>query len=166
LAGLGQILFVCTGNTCRSPLAAALGRRILAATGVDATVASAGIGAIDDAPASGMARAVAREAGLDLESHRARLLTRGDVLGSDLVLTMGPRQREFIRVLAPEAMDRVFVVGDYAAAGESGREIRDPFGGDREAYRRTLRELGPIVEQALRRFEAEAGGRGSEGGHA
>ncbi len=161
MAGLGQILFVCTGNTCRSPLAEAVGRQWIQRSGLDVTVTSAGIGALDDEPASVMARAVARDAGLDLESHRARLLTRGDVLGAQLVLVMGPRQLEFIRVLAPEAMERVFLVSDYALRGEPGHEIRDPFGGDREAYRRTLAELQPLVEHALQRFEAEASQRGS-----
>lgn len=150
-----QILFVCTGNTCRSPLAAALAQAWLDARGIPAVAASAGIGADDDAAASDGARAVAREAGLTLESHRAQLLTRPLVLASDLVLTMGNRHREFIRVLAGEAASRVHPLRAYASEGTDPGEIADPFGGDLTVYRRTLQELQPLVERALQRWIGE-----------
>ncbi|MEO7367810.1 MAG: hypothetical protein ABIZ36_07625, partial [Gemmatimonadaceae bacterium] len=71
-----RLLFVCTGNTCRSPLAEAIARRLADERGIyDVTVGSAGTSAWPDAPASDGALLVAMEHGLDLGDHRARVLS-------------------------------------------------------------------------------------------
>ena len=93
-ANTKRILLVCTGNICRSPLAAALLERALgerAAEGI--TVSSAGTGAWDGAPVSEGAYLVGLERGLDLSGHRARLLTRELVERADLILTMARHHR-------------------------------------------------------------------------
>jgi len=155
----GEILFVCTGNTCRSPLAEAVARQEIARLGVQCTVSSAGTGAVDGAPASALAVLVAREAGLELSAHRSQPLTRALVLHADLVLAMGPQQRYLARLLAPEAEERVHVLRDYAEGSASGGEVADPMGGGPEVYRHTLREIQALVGQSLRRYLAEAAGR-------
>ena len=89
-----RVLFVCTGNICRSPLAEVLLRRIVSEEGLDGVgVASAGTGAWDGAPASEGAYLVGLEHGLDLSAHRATLLTREVVKRSDLILTMARHHR-------------------------------------------------------------------------
>src|SRR5438445_1417831 len=89
-----RILLVCTGNICRSPLAAALLERALVERGIEGlAVASAGTGAWDGAPVSEGAYLVGLERGLDLSGHRARLLTRELVDGADLILTMARHHR-------------------------------------------------------------------------
>src|SRR5437879_4265595 len=88
-----HVLFVCTGNICRSPLAASLLERALKERGLEVTVTSAGTGAWDGAPASEGAYLVGLERGLDLSGHRARLLTRELVERADLILTMARHHR-------------------------------------------------------------------------
>ena len=92
---------VCTGNICRSPLAAALLERALAGRGSEGlAVSSAGTGAWDGAPVSEGAYLVGLERGLDLSGHRARLLTRELVESADLVLTMARHHRARVDELA------------------------------------------------------------------
>src|SRR5213593_4249684 len=151
-----RILLVCTGNICRSPLAAALLDRALAQRGSDGLeVASAGTGAWDGAPVSEGAYLVGLERGLDLSAHRARLLTRELIEQADLVLTMARHHRARVDELGGEG--RVFVLGEYAGREGDEAEVSDPFGGDLEVYRDTCAELEALVATAVERIVAEAG---------
>jgi protein-tyrosine-phosphatase len=151
-----KILLVCTGNICRSPLAAALMQRAFAERGAEGiTVSSAGTGAWDGAPASEGAYLVGLEQGLDLSGHRARLLTRDLVLESDLILTMARHHRARVDELGGEG--RVFVLGEYAGRGAEAAEVSDPFGGDLEVYRDTCVELATLISAAVDRIVTEAG---------
>ncbi len=106
-----RILFVCTGNICRSPLAEALLKRALHERAVeDVSVESAGTGAWDGAPASEGAYLVALERGLDLSGHRARLLTREIVEDAAMILTMARHHRARVHELGGEG--RVHVLGE------------------------------------------------------
>ena len=90
-----KLLFVCTGNTCRSPLAEAIARKVAIERGMpEIEVASAGTSAWDGAAASDGALLVGLERRLDLGSHRSQQLTRALVESSDLIFTMGPHHLE------------------------------------------------------------------------
>ena len=146
-----EILFVCTGNTCRSPTAEALLRRALADRGVSGvTAGSAGTGAWDGSPASEGAYLVGLENGLDLSSHRARLLTRELIRSADLILTMSAQQRA--RVEAMGAGDKAHELTEYA--GATG-DVNDPYGSDLDAYRRTYAELERLTEAVVARVTAD-----------
>ena len=151
-----KILLVCTGNICRSPLAAALMQRALGERGAEGIeVSSAGTGAWDGAPVSEGAYLVGLEQGLDLSAHRARLLTRDLVEQSDLILTMARHHRARVDKLGGEG--RVFVLGEYAGRGGDAAEVSDPFGGDLAVYRDTCAELTTLVTAAVDRIVTEAG---------
>ncbi|HEV2149012.1 MAG TPA: low molecular weight protein arginine phosphatase [Longimicrobiaceae bacterium] len=147
-----NLVFVCTGNTCRSPLAAALARRELERRGWQhVEVASAGLSAEEGYPASRHALTVAERHGLDLSGHRSRPLTPGMVDWADLVLAMSPSH-----VYALErggAGAKVALLGDFAGGGPGeGAAVRDPFGADEEAYEATFRELEPLVRAVFDRL--------------
>lgn len=147
-----RILFVCTGNTCRSPLAAAIAVATLHDCGSNTQVESAGTAATPGAAASRHAFQVAREAGLDLAAHRARPLTRDMLQRASLVLVMGAEHLRRVRDLVGSAP--AYLLSDYAQAGEE--EVPDPFGGDLETYRQSFAHMRRLVESSLQRFQRGA----------
>lgn len=149
-----RILFVCTGNTCRSALAEALARKLIVERGLtDVEIASAGTSAWDGAPASDGALLVGMERGLDLSQHRAQTLTRELVADADLVLAMGPHHLERIEALGGSG--RAYLLTDFASRGASIRPVNDPIGGELDVYRVTADELEQEVRRVFDRITAE-----------
>jgi protein-tyrosine phosphatase len=129
-----RILIVCTGNLCRSPMAAALMRRMLEEEqGADVQVESAGIAALAGHPADAHARTLLADEGLDISAHRARQLSERMLLQADLVLVMDRLQRRAVYAVAPLARGKVMLLGEW-----TGQEIPDPYGGDLRAFRTSL----------------------------
>lgn len=153
---LPEILFLCTGNTCRSPLAEGVARQLVRERGLQLAVSSAGVAARDGEPASPEAVRAARELGIDLGAHVSQLLTRRMALDAALILALGPQHRDFLCVLAPEAVSRVHVLRDFATHGRESQEVPDPMGGDLEKYRRTLAVIRDLVENSLQRVVEDA----------
>ena len=135
-------------------MAEAMLRQKLQERGVDGVlVSSAGSGAWDGAPASEGAYLVALEHGLDLSSHRARLLTRELTAAADLVLTMA--RHHLARVEQLGAAGKVHLLGEYAGREGPAAEVRDPFGGDLDGYRETFDELDRVLDAIVVRLERE-----------
>ncbi len=152
-----RVLLVCTGNTCRSPMAAVLLRHLWAQAdpGWDLEVASAGTGAFPGMPATDHAMTAMRERGIDLSGHRSQVLP--DVSGFDLVLTMTRGHRDAILARQPAMSGRVFTLAEYAGAGQ---DVPDPFGGPLYAYQQTAKTLESMLQAVINRIRTE--GRAAE----
>lgn len=149
-----KLLFVCTGNTCRSPLAEAIARREAIERGMmDFEVESAGTSAWDGSPASDGAWLVALERHLDLSGHRSRQLTPEIVVSADLILAMGPHHLEQLLALGAEGKAELLTA--FAHDGRTREAIGDPFGGDLDAYRATTDELSAHIRLVFDRLSRD-----------
>jgi RpiB/LacA/LacB family sugar-phosphate isomerase len=143
------LLFVCTGNTCRSPMAAALTRRAL---GEQAgwRVVSAGIGAVNGQPPSRNALLAMQELGVDISSHRSQMLTQRLVDEADYIFGLTHGHVEAIAYLYPEAAEKTFVLREFDPALEGyEQDISDPIGGPLEGYVQCREEIEQGVTRAL-----------------
>ncbi|MEX2110035.1 MAG: low molecular weight protein arginine phosphatase [Gemmatimonadaceae bacterium] len=145
-----NILFVCSGNTCRSPLAEVLARRIAERRGIgDVKISSAGTNAWDNAPASDEALLVGMERQVDLTGHRSRKLTPAIVSEADLIFVMTPAHLEQVRQMGGRGKAHVL---DAYASGPAGSGIDDPYGGDLSVYRETADALEQHLEKVFDRL--------------
>lgn len=124
-----NVLFVCTGNTCRSPMAAALFNKIAVERDLPVRIESAGIYANEGDMASGGAIGAMKEYGIDLSGHSAKNINTELLEKSDLVLTMTNAHK---MVLEQYLGDKVYTLMEFA--GESG-DIPDPYGKDVDEYK-------------------------------
>ncbi len=160
-----NILLVCTGNTCRSPMAVYLFRNYFGDTDRDQlyNFQSAGITAVSGQNMNEMADSVLADRGISADGHKSTRLSSQQIEEADLILTMTRRQARRISQNYPCAEDYVFTLGEFSGVD---KEVPDPFGGSRELYQKTLQELEKMIVRASERlpeFFAEVESRKIEG---
>lgn len=135
-----NILFVCTGNTCRSPMAKVIAKKILPGH----NITSAGVAAWSQSPASNHAVEAVKEMGLDLSGHLSNQLQSENLDEYDIILTMTKAHRQIICDMNIKAADKVFTLYEYV--NEEG-DIEDPFGKDLEVYKKCAAQLEDLIKR-------------------
>jgi protein-tyrosine-phosphatase len=134
-----NILFVCTGNTCRSPMAEA----ILNHKTTDIHVKSAGVFAVDGNPTSKNTVEALREEGIRVE-HYSQLLTEELVDWATCILTMTQSHKQLVLDRFPQAITKTHTIREYATNVQG--DVIDPFGGPLSIYRKTYAELTELAD--------------------
>lgn len=149
-----KIAFVCTGNTCRSPMAEVFFKKALAekfGCNIDQLedfgykVISAGVMAMIDQPASPESIEVCAGEGIDLTQHRSKGLSESDIIESDIIFVMGESHRQRILDFYPDADVKCRLLS-------SKGDISDPFGGSIEIYNQCASEIKEAIEERLGEF--------------
>lgn len=139
-----QVLLVCTGNTCRSPMAAGILTSLLPAEIADGVrVVSAGTGANPGSPAAALAVSTLASRGIDIRDHRSAGLTADLVRRSDLILGMEPQHLDRVRELVPEAAGRAHLITEQGAGvnRNPGGGVADPIGAGADTYEDTYHRI-------------------------
>lgn len=148
-----NILFVCTGNTCRSPMAKVLLEKAAKEKGIKLEIKSAGIYALDgDRPSEDAVKSMRKE-GIDLTEHRASMASRDLLEKADLIITMSMSHKGFLLSRFSFIKGKIYTLKEYAY-GKDG-DIDDPYGRGIYAYDKVRDEIKVALEKMVERMMDE-----------
>ena len=142
-----SILLVCTGNSCRSPMAAGFLREMLKGK-KEIRIDSCGTIFSSFSGPTPQAIKIMKEYGIDILSHKTKFLSKDLIDEADLILVMERKHRERVQELNPEAKNKTFLLKEFAPDKEN-LEIRDPIGLSDEVYREIAKEIKEALKRAL-----------------
>lgn len=146
-----RLVFVCTGNTCRSPMAQSIFTGILNNRKITGfKVSSTGLAAVDGLPATPEAVETMLNEGIDLSRHQSRQLNQELIISADYILTMTATQRDYLQDKYPEKAWTIYTINDFAK--NRNQDIIDPFGRGLPAYKECAEQLKELLPEVLDRM--------------
>ncbi len=145
-----RILFVCTGNTCRSPMAEGILNAMKKVNNLDIEVASAGVAAFDGYSASDNSVLALEKMGIDISKHKSRLVDESLLDKFDLILTMSRSHKDILLNNYPNSKGNVFILNEYAF--DEKIDIPDPFGGSLKDYERARDQIYRAIEKIVEKI--------------
>jgi protein-tyrosine-phosphatase len=146
-----RILYVCTGNTCRSPIAEGILKKFLSDQGiVDVEVSSAGTGTLDGYPATMHAVMAAKEKGVDISDHHSTRMSAHLAEESDLIFALANSHFDYLQRYR-QASSKVYLLKTFPEQGpvDNKHSVKDPIGQDFEEYQRVADELEWEIKRVL-----------------
>src|SRR5580658_10753919 len=157
------VLFVCTGNICRSPMAEGLFRHATRGR-TDSRVLSAGVGALEGQPPSTHAVRALKELGIDIAHLRSRMLTSELVDQADYIFGMTHSHVDQINLLFPQAAEKTFLLREFdETLDEFEKDISDPIGGSYETYAYCRDQIEQGIFSMLNFIEQTAQSQAAQG---
>jgi len=153
-----KILLVCTGNSCRSPIAEGLLRKHLQPEG-EYEIMSAGTAGLEGFSPSPAAIEVMKEEGIDISSYLSKGISKELTEKSDIILVMAGVHKDILLEKIPEAKEKVYLLKEFAGIKDDNKEIHDPIGQSVEVYRRIRDEIKNAVEDIVIKLKSEGEGR-------
>src|ERR1039457_1467434 len=158
------VLFVCTGNVCRSPMAEGIFRQAVQGRG-NYRVISAGLGAMHGQPPSAFAVQAVKELGMDISALRSRMLTPELVQQADYIFGMTHSHVDTVMLLYPQAAEKTFLLREFDETLDTfEKDISDPIGGSYEGYLNCRDQIEQGIVSLLRFIEQSGGDAGAMAG--
>ncbi len=152
-----KIIFVCTGNTCRSPIAEFLTKSIFMQQDLHANISSAGTMVIEEEPMSSGAitaltnlHLLGSELEREMSRHRSRLVNLDMIYDSDFIFAMAYEHKSFLLNNFPDQRDKIFILGDFV--GSTRYDVIDPFGKNVDIYRYCALEIYKLLILMVKRI--------------
>lgn len=147
-----KIMFICTGNICRSAMADGLMKKLVKEQNKDIEVYSCGIFAEDgDTPTYNAVEAI-KEYGVDLKNHRATNIRNSKIKDMDIILCATVSHKNNVKAMYPELRNKIFTIKEYAEFDENNLDIPDPWGYDIETYRFCASTISNCLEKIIEKI--------------